>query len=84
MSNKVLAHIAVGYETVQEGVKSVMGGKVLDYEAKTILKQGRLEQLFDLVSDNTISIAVAAVRANLTEESFAMKMNDYNKRVNKV
>lgn len=40
MSNKVLEHIAVKYNFVREGVKAVMGGKVLEYEAKTIKKEG--------------------------------------------
>lgn len=40
MSKKVLEHIAKKYEKVTEGVKSIMGGKVLEYEAKTILKKG--------------------------------------------
>ena len=40
MSNKVLEHIAVKYNSVKEGVKAVMGGKVLEYEAKTIKKEG--------------------------------------------
>ena len=39
MSNKVLEHIAHKYETVRKGVKSVMGGKVLEYEAKTIREE---------------------------------------------
>lgn len=40
MSNKVLEHIAVKYDSVREGVKTVMGGKVLEYEAKTIKREG--------------------------------------------
>lgn len=40
MSNKVLEHIAKKYDSVREGVKSVMGGKVLEYEAKTIRNEG--------------------------------------------
>mgnify|MGYP001072860215 CR=1 FL=1 len=36
MSNKVLEHIAMKYNDLREGVKSVMGGKVLEYEAKSI------------------------------------------------
>ena len=43
MSGKVLEKIAVKYCKVMEGVRSVMGGKVLEYEAKTILNQGRAE-----------------------------------------
>ncbi|MCD7862703.1 MAG: hypothetical protein LUG61_04115 [Lachnospiraceae bacterium] len=40
MSEKVVDNLAANYENVKEGVKSVMGGKVLEYEAKTILRQG--------------------------------------------
>ena len=89
MSNKVLEHIAVKYEAVRKGVKSVMGGKVLEYEAKTILKEGqkegrlegRLEMLFDLVCNNLLSIAEAAAQANLSEELFTKKMKAYGKQI---
>ena len=40
MSNKVLEHIAINYNSVREGVKTVMGGKVLEYEAKSIKREG--------------------------------------------
>ncbi len=40
MSDKVLESIARKFEHVREGVKSVMGGKVLEHEAKTILREG--------------------------------------------
>ena len=40
MSNKVVEHIAIKYNAVREGVKSVMGGKILEYEAKTIRSEG--------------------------------------------
>lgn len=40
MSNKVLEHIAVKYDSVREEVRVVMGGKVLEYEAKTIKREG--------------------------------------------
>lgn len=43
MSNKVLVHIARKYENVMEGVKQVMGGRVLDYEAKRIKEEGIVE-----------------------------------------
>lgn len=86
MSNKVLGHIAKKYENVKEGVKSVMGGKVLDYEAKRIKNEGKLEgrlegkmeMLFDLVNDNLLSIRDAAFQAKLTEEAFKEKMQSYN------
>ena len=44
MSKKVLEHIALKYNNVREGVQSYMGGKILDYEAKDILNQGRAEE----------------------------------------
>ena len=81
LSNKVLEHIASDYENIREGVKSVMGGKVLDYEAKTIrnagIKAGRLEQLIDLVKLNLLSVKDAAGQARLSEEDFIRKMNSY-------
>ncbi len=40
MSGRVLEHLAAKYENVKEGVKSIMGGRVLDYEAKTIYTEG--------------------------------------------
>ena len=40
MSNKVLEHIATKYQSVKKGVKAIMGGKVLEYEAKTIKREG--------------------------------------------
>lgn len=49
MSNKVLEHIAAKYDSVKEGVKAVMGGKVLDYEAKIIKREG-IEQGEDRLS----------------------------------
>ena len=91
MSNKVLEHIARKYDNVREGVKSVMGGKVLDYEAKRIknegLKEGlregrhegRLEMLFELVGNNILSLKEAAVQAKLTEEAFQEKMQSYSR-----
>lgn len=85
----MLEHIAAKYEAVRKGVRSVMGGKVLEYEAKTILKEGqkegrlegRLEMLFDLVCNNLLSIAEAAAQANLSEELFTKKMKAYGKQI---
>ena len=58
-----------------------MGGKVLDYEAKTIrnagINAGRLEQLIDLVKLNLLSVKDAARQAQLSEKDFLRKMNSY-------
>ena len=87
MSGKVLEHIARKYKNVREGVKSVMGGKVLDYEAKIIRLEGRqegrlegrLEMLIDLVRENILSLPDAAAKVKLSEEEFAKRMQEYEK-----
>ena len=38
-----MEHIAAKFDNVKKGVKSVMGGQILEYEAKTILNIGRSE-----------------------------------------
>ena len=47
MSRKIVEKITAKYENVRKEVTSIMGGKVLEYEAKTILqsgiKQGKIE-----------------------------------------
>lgn len=40
MAQKVLQKIAMKYLNVKERIGEIMGGKVLDYEAKDILNQG--------------------------------------------
>jgi hypothetical protein len=40
MSKKVIENIASNYAKVKKGVTAVMGGKVLEHEAKTILQSG--------------------------------------------
>ena len=43
MSKKVLEHLAKKYSNVKEGVGAIMGGKILDYPAKSILNTGKAE-----------------------------------------
>jgi hypothetical protein len=40
MSERVLENIAKSYENIRKGVGTVMGGKILDYEAKRIRDEG--------------------------------------------
>ena len=40
MSNHVMALIAQNYQNVRKGVEPIMGGKIIEYEAKTILNKG--------------------------------------------
>lgn len=44
MSSKVLENISAKYDNVRKGVKSVMGVRILEHEAKTILEEGKLNQ----------------------------------------
>ncbi|MBD5451823.1 MAG: hypothetical protein HDR25_04180 [Lachnospiraceae bacterium] len=75
MLYRVLENLAGKYENVKEGVKSVMGGKVLEYEAKTIrnegisqgISQGRIEAYVDLLNDGIITLQEAAKRLNMCE-----------------
>ena len=73
MSNKVLEKIAVKYGKVMEGVKSIMGGKVLEYEAKNILNEGRaegkLEKAREMAAElykNGVSVPVIAAAASVS------------------
>ncbi len=53
-----------------------MGGKVLEYDAKTILNQGietgTINTLISLVNDGLLSVEEAAKRANMTLEEFTL------------
>jgi hypothetical protein len=40
MSERVLENIARSYENIRKGVGTIMGGKILDYEAKRIRNEG--------------------------------------------
>ncbi|MCD7716540.1 MAG: hypothetical protein LUI39_08835, partial [Lachnospiraceae bacterium] len=44
LCNKVVESLAGKYENVLKGVQSVMGGKVIETDAKKILNQGKLEE----------------------------------------
>ena len=61
MSNKVLMHIARKYENVMEGVKQVMGGKVLDYEAKRIKNEGIEEGIKEGIKEGIVEGKAAGI-----------------------
>ena len=72
MSKKVVREMASKYENVRKEVTAVMGGKILEYEAKTILKsgisEGRMEAYIGLIKDGILSISEAAKRFEMKEE----------------
>lgn len=76
MAKKVLENIAKKYKNVEEGVKNVMGGKVLEYEAKTIrnegITQGKISAYVEMINDGNITLEEAAKRLNMSEEDLKM------------
>ena len=90
MVNVIVASLARHNELIVEGVKSVMGGKILNYEAKDILnrgrqegrqeglqegmQQGRISLLYALVEEGVLSLADAAKRAGVSEQEFSNGM----------
>ena len=86
LSNKVNMQLTQKYTAIQKEAESIMGGKVLEYEAKTIYKsgiecgfergiergieQGTLKTLYNLVKDKLITNVEAAKRAGMSLEEF--------------
>ena len=74
MSERVITKLAMKYESIRKEVTDIMGGKVLEYEAKTILrkgiKAGKIEAYHELVNDGLLSVEEAAKRADMTIEEF--------------
>ena len=78
MCNKVVDNLAANYDKVREGVKEIMGGKLLDYEAKRIkvesyekgISQGRQQILIELVHDGIMTEEDAAGRMCRSVEEF--------------
>ncbi len=52
MSQKVARNFAKNYDNVKEGVNDVMGGKILETEAKKLLIQGRVLEYIDIQREN--------------------------------
>ena len=75
MSNKVLVHIARKYENVMEGVKQVMGGRVLDYEAKRIKNEGIEEGIKEgIVEGKAAGIVETGVDVGLSDKEILDKL----------
>ena len=84
MTKKVVENITKKDEAIREGVKQVVGGKILEYEAKDILNQGRREGLSQgrqegrqegelnmcirLIQDGLLKIEDAARKLNMRED----------------
>ena len=83
MSERVIMKLAAKYESIRKEVTSIMGGKVLEYEAKDILRKGikegievgKIETLCELVKDGLLSIEEAAKRVDMTVEEFEKELH---------
>ena len=77
MTIRVAEHLARKHSRVVEGVRQVMGGQVLEYEARTIrdnaLAEGELKTLAKLVSRGSITVEEAAEFAGMTVKEFERK-----------
>ncbi len=82
MSKKVIKQITKKYPKIKKGLGDIMGGKILEYNAKTIKNEGikegefrgKIKILYDLVKDGVIDIKEAAKRMNLSEDEFISLM----------
>jgi hypothetical protein len=72
MSERVLENIARSYENIRKGVGTVMGGKILDYEAKRIRNEGiiigAVEMLRDMGLDDRSIIDKIREKYNLSQK----------------
>ena len=83
LSRKVADNLCIKYEKVREEVLEVLGGEILEYEAKTILNQGikegwtkgRTEAYVDLVRDGLLSLQEAAARIPMEEAELERLLN---------
>lgn len=79
MSNKVISNIASKFQKTSERIGDIMGGKVLEYEAKTILNEGRSEgrsekgiQVYLNMIKRGFSPDEAQALAQITDEEVAL------------
>ena len=79
-SNLVIGGLTKKYSNIQEGVLKVMGGKVIDYEAKEIFNQGKSEGLSQGVSEGKVYGAVEALRKfHISDDEIEKSiMSDYH------
>ena len=75
MAGKVVENIARKFENVREGVKSVMGGRVLEYEAKTILRQGIEEGIKEGKMEQAKETAFALRAMGLKKDAIEKAVN---------
>ena len=61
MSNHVMALIAQKYENVRRGVEPIMGGKIIEYEAKTIMNKGIEQGIEQGIAQGRLESAISTL-----------------------
>lgn len=69
MSKKVLEHLAMKYSNVKKKVGAIMGGKILDYPAKQLRRQGQRDKLMEQVQKKLEKNCSVEQIADALEES---------------
>ena len=86
MTRKVVEKITAKYENVRKEVTSVMGGKVLEYEAKTILQsginKGKIDSILELLEEH--GNVSEELRACIQEEKDMEVLKLYLKKASRV
>ena len=86
-----IADYIIKSDEIRKGLKDIMGGQILELESERLIRIGREEGLvkglaegeliayFKLVQDKTLTLPIAAQKANISEEEFldAMKKAGY-------
>lgn len=80
MTKKVVQHIAKNHDNIREGVNSIMGGTVLEYEAKDILRkgisQGQFQLALKMFHNGDITLQKAADLLEISVEEFQERMKN--------
>ena len=83
-SNMVNVHLARNYAMVRKGAEDIMGGKILEYESKTIYQngirlgreegreEGRYEVITDMLRDGMNINTVARIAKMTVEQVMAI------------
>ena len=86
MTRKVVEKITAKYENVRKEVTSIMGGKVLEYEAKTILQsginKGKIDSILELLEEH--GNVSEELRACIQEEKDMEVLKLYLKKASRV
>lgn len=78
MSEKVIKNIAKKYQKTSERIGDIMGGKILEYEAKTIMNEGRTEGRKEGVAEGQTLVFINMIKRGFSMED-AMSIAEITK-----